>query len=68
MSPNPLPREPVITINGVTLTEGQAMTVRVMLTSAASELEDPEMRADLGPIADGYRARLREVLVMLVGK
>lgn len=63
MTDNP---EPIITINGVTLTEGEAMTVRVMLTNAASELENPSADDALGPIANAYRARLRDILALLV--
>lgn len=34
----------------------------------ANETEDDEIRAGLGPIADGYRDRLSEVLTIILAK
>jgi hypothetical protein len=48
--------EPIITINGTTLTEGQAMTLRVALTSFHAELWAHGLGGDeIGrSIAEGY--------------
>lgn len=62
--------EPVITINGRTLVEGQAMAVRVAITAYHQELQDPD---HLGIDRDGrrlthaYRDRLEEVLSIILG-
>lgn len=62
--------EPVITINGRTLIEPQAMAVRVAITSYHAELQDPD---HLGSDRDGrrlthaYRDRLAEVLSIILG-
>jgi hypothetical protein len=61
------PREPPIQINGRPLTEAQAMAVRVAVTNFYMETFDPEIRDSLGPIAFGYRARLGEVLEIILG-
>lgn len=55
-----------ITINGEPLTFGQAMAVRVAVSHFHDYLADPESKKLLGPITDGYAARLREVEVLLV--
>lgn len=57
-----LPPEPTITINGVRLTEGQAMTVRVAVMNMQMTVSDPDKAAELGPIAQGYSARLGEIM------
>lgn len=54
--------EPYIQIGNYVLTEAQAMAVRVAVTNFHSETADPEFKAELGPIADAYHARLGEVL------
>jgi hypothetical protein len=61
--------EPHIQIGTHVLTNAQAMAVRVAITNFHMEVsEDDEARAELGPIADGYRDRLGEVLkIMLTG-
>lgn len=51
--------EPKIVINGLWLTEGQAMAVRVAVTHFHSYVNTS--RDALGPISDGYAARLCEV-------
>ncbi len=63
--------EPKITINGVELTEAQAMTVRVALTSFDFSLTDGSLGDDQhGKEMIGlYRERLRELYkVMRLGK
>jgi len=61
-------REPEIIINGVRLTEAQAMAVRVAVASFRVGLTDPERMADLGRIGPIYDARLREVELVMVGE
>ncbi len=54
--------EPVITINGTQLSEGQAMTVRVALGAFAFDLKDGLGDDDHGKtMTTGYRARLSEI-------
>jgi hypothetical protein len=48
-------QEPVIIVNGVVLTEAQAMIVRIAVTEFHCDVNDPEEAHMLGPIADGYR-------------
>ena len=50
-----------IVINGTTLGFGASMAVRVAVSSFLMSLSDPDARATLGPIGDGYHDRLREV-------
>jgi len=66
MSPLMYPPEPDITINGVALTEAQALTVRVALSSFLLQLGDLEWSRQLGRVADGYRARAREVEALML--
>lgn len=54
--------EPTIVVDGTTLNEAQAMTVRVSLTNWNFDTEDFEK---LGPIGPLYRARANEVLGMM---
>ncbi len=61
--------EPYIQIGDHVLTHAQAMAVRVAITNFHMEVsEDDEIRAGLGPIADGYRDRLSEVLTIILAK
>jgi hypothetical protein len=56
--------EPTITINGVRLTEAQAMTVRVAVNNLAIDLthDNPLGNDEIGKsIADGYQARIHEI-------
>jgi hypothetical protein len=57
--------EPNIIIGYQPLTQAQAMAVRVAITNFHAETGTAESRNDLGPIADGYHARLGEVLILL---
>ena len=61
-------KEPKITINGHTLTDAQAMAVRVACTCFEIQTGSEEGRRDIGPAADGYTARLREVFAMMVSE
>lgn len=54
-------REPDITINGVLLNVGQAMTVRVAIGNFLIELQDEKFLSELGPIGLAYRERLIEI-------
>lgn len=54
------PPEPIITVNGVQLTEAQAMAVRVAVASMRSDLSRPERPEDR-PLDAAYDARLAEV-------
>jgi hypothetical protein len=61
--------EPEITINGHPLTVGQAMTVRVAVSSFSMQLQDPAFREALGPIAGAYSDRLSEIIhIIMDGK
>lgn len=61
--------EPVITINGITLTEAQAMTVRVSVTNFRSRMDS---RGALGKdetgeaIRQGYLARSTEIVSLML--
>ena len=57
----PQPTEARISINGVELTEAQSCMVRVAVASYLHDLADPTYCAEIGPVADGHRARLVEV-------
>lgn len=60
--------EPRIQIGDKVLTEGQAMALRVAVTSFHIETKDEEFRNDLGvELADAYHARLGEVLTIIIG-
>lgn len=62
--------EPRITVNGVELSLGQAMTLRVALTTFHMEMGQPEAlgKDEHGLItARNYRQRAEEVLVLMVG-
>jgi hypothetical protein len=58
-------REPIITINGQVLNDGQSMTVRVAITNFLIELRDAENFRKLGPIAPRYLLRLEEIIRMI---
>lgn len=61
--------EPAITINGVPLSTGQAMTVRVACVTMQAEMQDDPMA--LGDdeqgmaLVEAYTARLSEVLAFM---
>lgn len=60
--------EPIITINGVTLSQGQAMTVRVLLTNAeAAMLADDALGDDehARRMTKAYADRLGEIMPLL---
>ncbi len=61
--------EPDIIINGYSLSEAQAMAVRVAVSSMRIGLTDPEYREGLGEsLADGYDRHLARVeQIMLKG-
>lgn len=59
-------REAQIKIGDRLLSEGQSMAVRVAITNFLIELDDAQFRTELGPIADGYRDRLKEVMSAMV--
>lgn len=54
-------KEPRIIINGIELTEGQSMTVRVAIGSMQFTLNNPHYLNDLGPIGPLYIMRLNEI-------
>jgi hypothetical protein len=58
--------EPTITINGTTLTNAQAMAVRVAVSNFQMECAEPEFREGIGEIADAYQARLGEVVRLML--
>lgn len=55
--------EPTITVNGVVLTQGQAMTVRVVLELFL--LDGQDNLAELGELGQGYARSAREVRVLM---
>jgi hypothetical protein len=62
-------REPIITINGTTLTEAQAMTVRVSVTHFQGRIDRPEALGEdeTGEaIRQGYLARSTEIISMML--
>lgn len=59
-------KEPRIQIGDHVLTLAQAGSLRVAVTTFYDETGTAQSRSDLGPIADGYHARLGEVLRMII--
>lgn len=60
--------EPEITINGVTLSVGQAMTLRVAATNMLTEMSEPDALGDddMGRrMAAAYADRLREIITIM---
>ncbi|WP_063685607.1 hypothetical protein [Bradyrhizobium stylosanthis] len=61
--------EATITIDGHTLTEGQAMAVRVAITAFLMDLKNDKQFADcLGLIGIAYQARLTEVMHIILNE
>lgn len=59
--------EASVSIDGVTLSFGQVMAMRVAISNMLIEVSDPEYANKLGfELAAGYAARLREVEKLLV--
>jgi hypothetical protein len=64
----PIRPEADVTINGIKLTHGQSMTLRVALSSfLMNMIEDPYTIKHLGSVRQGYIARGREVEQLMVG-
>lgn len=59
-------KEPTVIINGVLLTNAQAMTLRVALTGFWSEVSDPEYSKALGPIGPKYEKAASEIWRIMV--
>lgn len=59
-------REPVITINGVTLSEGQAMAVRVACSNFDGWLVGNTLGEDDKELHQNYRERLAEVFKLVL--
>jgi hypothetical protein len=56
------PPEPEVVINGVELSEGEALTLRVALETFALQLSDEEFCTELGEqLSKNYRARLQDI-------
>jgi len=53
--------EAEVTINGVTLTFAESMTLRVAVTSFLMQVSNPETAALLGPVSVGYRDQLMNI-------
>lgn len=61
--------EPIKTLNGVVLSAGQSMTLRVALSHFRTQLNDPTFVAELGePHATLYRDRLDELQAIAHGQ
>ena len=56
-----------IRIGNTELSFGQSMSLRVAIGNMLIELAAPAYRKALGPIGDGYRARLAEVQNLIHG-
>ena len=57
-----------VVINGVTLTFGQSMALRVAASDFHMQMSDHETAEAIGwQLADGYKARLSEVLKLMIG-
>lgn len=54
-------KEATIVISGILMSDAQSMAIRVAVANFLMELSDEKFCEQLGPIADGYRARLSEV-------
>ena len=61
--------EPAITVNGVRLTTGQAMTVRVALSHFALDLKEDGLGDDDHGLkmVEGYQGALAEIYKMIGG-
>jgi hypothetical protein len=60
---------PVITINGRTLTFAQGLSLHVAVQNFLTDLADPEFRTALGEtLAASYEARLREINSITLGQ
>lgn len=61
--------EPIITIQGITLTQGQAMALRVACSSFLSSLKDGLGEDEMGKkLTIAYTERVVEVLNLLLWK
>ena len=58
--------EPTITINGVFLTQAQAMTVRVAIENFAIDLTG-ELKEEIGGIGQSYLERIAEIRKAMYG-
>ena len=61
--------EPDITINGVVLSFGQAMALRVAASTFLMEMSQPDPLGNDGAgrgIANGYRERMTEVCALMI--
>lgn len=59
--------EATVTINGVTLTEPEVISLRVAVSSMRMRLADPEAREGIGELlSDGYDRHLQRVEQLLV--
>jgi hypothetical protein len=57
-----MPEEPLITVNGIMLSVGQAMTLRVALSNFLMDLHDPEIAEGMGHTGLHYRDRANEII------
>lgn len=61
------PREPYITVNGRALSEAEAMSVRVAVSTTRMQMNDPEYAKGLGEsLAQGYDRHLAAVEQMMI--
>lgn len=58
--------EATIVINGQRLDSAQSATLRVAVTSFRMEVADPKTAHLLGPIAGAYKARLDEIIGIIM--
>lgn len=59
-------KEAEIVINGVKLTHAQSMSVRAAVSSMLMDLAEPELVRALGMIGPLYKAKLGEVMTMII--
>ena len=60
--------EPTITINGTTLSIGQAMTMRVAINNFLMDLQEDDFMQTLGEIGPLYRDRVHEIVKLMMGE
>ena len=64
--PSVVSKEAHVVVNGVVLTVGQSLSLRVAVAHFLYDLSDAAYRKELGPIGDKYRERLSELQTLLL--
>ena len=61
-----LSSEAIVVVNGHPLTQVQSMVLRVALTTFLMEMDSPEMRREMGTLADGYLVHGRRIIELIM--